>query len=99
MIPHRTLALALVVGCSGAAWGQTCPASGLVLSSSGGRLGDVVSLSLSGTPLVSGLLGFDPAPGPVASPIGNLCIGLSQSLVTAPFSLDSAGSYGFAGLL
>lgn len=98
MTHARILALALI--CAWVARGQaTCAANGLTLSTSGGRLGDPVSLSLTGTPFASGLFGYDPAPGPVATPIGTLCIGLSPALQTAPFVLDPAGTFAVAGTL
>lgn len=98
MTHARILALGLV--CASFARGQaTCPANGLTLATSGGRLGDAVSLSLTGTPSVSGVIGFDMAPGPVATPIGTVCLGLTPALVTAPFSLDSAGTWSYSGTL
>src|SRR6185436_17074488 len=71
-----------------------CGPSGLSLMTTGGRLGDPFSLTLSGTPLVSGVLGFDLAPGPVTTPIGSICLGLSPALQTFPFTLSAAGSTG-----
>jgi hypothetical protein len=98
MTHARIVALALV--CASFARGQaTCPASGLTLATSGGRLGDAVTLTLTGTPSVSGLIGFDLAPGPVATPIGSVCLGLGPALATAPFTLDSTGAWSYAGIL
>jgi hypothetical protein len=72
------IAVAFLVS-SWAAGQGSCPPSGLVLSTSGGRLGDPWSAGLTGTPGVSGLLGVDVLPGPAASPIGTVCLGLSPA--------------------
>jgi hypothetical protein len=92
------LVLFLSVGLQAAAQ-SPCGPSGLSLMTVGGRLGDPFSLTLSGSPSVSGLLGFDLAPGPVATPIGSICLGLSPALQTLPFTVSAAGSAVIAGLV
>jgi hypothetical protein len=92
------LALSMAVGFQGPAQ-SPCGPSGLSLTAVGGRLGDPFSLTLTGTPSVSGVLGFDLAPGPVATPIGSICLGLSPALQTLPFTLSATGSTGIAGLV
>ena len=74
-----------------------CPPSGLLLTTTGGRLGDPFSLGLSGTPLVSGLLAFDVAGGPVGTPIGTLCIGLTPATQLLPFALPASGTFSISG--
>ena len=79
---------------------SVCPGNGaLTLATTGGRLGDPFSLTLSGTPNVSGLLGFDLAGGPVITALGNVCFGLSPALQLQSFTLDPAGGFGIAGLV
>jgi hypothetical protein len=87
----RTSAVLAAVLCS-VALGQ-CPSSGLILDVSGNRLGDPCSVTIAGTPSVAGLIGIDTAGGPISTPIGPICLGLSPALLTLPFALDSSGTY------
>ena len=96
-----TTALAIVLLAAGYTGAQSvCPGNGaLTLATTGGRLGDPFSLTLSGTPNVSGLLGFDLAGGPVITALGNVCLGLSPAMQLQSFTLDPAGGFGIAGLV
>ena len=78
---------------------QFCPANGLTLATTGGRLGDPYSLTLTGPPAASGLFAVDTAPGPLSTPLGTICLGLSAALHTAAFTLDAAGSFTATGLI
>lgn len=76
-----------------------CQANGLTLGFSGERLGDPFTLTLDGSPGSAGLLGIDTASGPVPTPIGPVCLGLTPALQLLPFALDSSGHFGLGGLL
>jgi hypothetical protein len=76
-----------------------CPANGLNLSFTGDRLGDPFSLTIYGTPGVSGLLGVDTSPGPVQTSIGTVCLGISSDLQLISFTLDGAGLFNMSGIL
>jgi hypothetical protein len=76
-----------------------CSANGLTLSHQGVRLGDPFSVTLSGTPGASGLLGVDVAPGTLSTPIGTVCLGLTPALQLLPFALDPAGHFALGGIL
>ena len=78
---------------------QSCPANGLTLATTGGRLGDPYSLTLTGPPAASGIFAVDTAPGPLSTPLGTICLGLSAALQTAPFTLDAAGSFTVTGVI
>jgi hypothetical protein len=93
------VAFSLLVVISGAALAQvpTCPGSGLTVT--GGRFGDDWSFELSGPPGASALLASDVAPGPVLTPFGAVCLGLSSSLVVTPLTLDATGSFSASGTL
>ena len=45
------------------------------------------------------MIGADLQPGPVITPFGNVCVGLSPGLVTMPVTLSTAGSFATGGLL
>jgi hypothetical protein len=75
----------------------TCGGSGLSIV--GGRFGDPWSLSLHGPPGASATLATDVVGGPVNTPFGSVCLGLTPALVTQPLTLDSTGAYGQSGLL
>ena len=51
-------------------------------------LGDPFSLTIYGTPGVSGLLGVDTSGGPVQTSIGTVCLGITSNLQLIPFTLD-----------
>jgi hypothetical protein len=93
---RAALVLALVTA---AATGQspTCPGSGLTVA--GGVFGDGWSLSLAGPPSAAALLASDAMPGPVFTPYGPVCLGMSQALVTTPLTLDAAGQFSTSGIL
>ena len=75
MKTRLTLVLALAAV---PAFGQAlCNRSGLTLTTTPPRLGDPYAITLSGSPNVPGVLGFDLAPGPVTTPFGTVCLGLS----------------------
>src|SRR5262245_42762136 len=76
-----------------------CGPSGLTLAWNGTRLGDQFTLGLSGTPFVSGLVGADLAPGPVQTPVGLVCLGLTGATQFAPFALDAQGSFTASGII
>jgi hypothetical protein len=75
----------------------TCGGSGLSIV--GGRLGDPWSLAISGPPNAGGILASDVAGGPVLTPFGVVCLGLTPGLVTMPVSLDPLGAFGQSGVL
>jgi hypothetical protein len=76
-----------------------CPPRGLTLQSRGGRLGDSWSMELSGAPNVPGVVAFDVTPGPVQTPFGTLCLGVTPLLRVFTFVLDGAGRGAVGGLL
>ncbi|HZN39996.1 MAG TPA: hypothetical protein VFD82_14390 [Planctomycetota bacterium] len=76
-----------------------CPAVGVTVDASGGRLGDAWRVDIGASPTVLGVLGLDFAPGPIPTPIGTICLGLTPSLLTVAFLTDPAGTATFAGLL
>jgi hypothetical protein len=76
-----------------------CAGNGLTLTTMGGRLGDPFSITLSGTPGASGLLGFDLSPGPVLTPVGPVCLGLGAAFQFQPIALDGAGGFGISGIV
>ncbi|MAG58358.1 MAG: hypothetical protein CMJ83_18885 [Planctomycetes bacterium] len=94
--------LAVLMGlilATSAARGQPCAAQGLGLSVTGERLGDPWSIELLGPPGATGLLGLDLAPGPVATPFGALCLGLSPAVLLLPVGLDGLGALAIGGVL
>lgn len=93
----RTLAFVAALSATGLA--QCNSPNGLALTYQGSRLGDPFSLNLAGTPNVAGLLGVDVSPGPVLTPIGTVCLGLSPALQLTPFTLNGAGQFSLAGTL
>ena len=78
---------------------STCPAVGVTVDASGGRLGDTWRVNIDASPTVLGVLGLDFAPGPVPTPLGTICLGLTPGLLTAAFLTDPAGTATFTGLL
>jgi hypothetical protein len=76
-----------------------CGPNGLALGTAGGRLGDPYAITLSGSPGAAGLLAFDLSGGPVATPLGPICLGLTPALQTMPFTLDAAGGFATTGML
>src|SRR5262245_51849783 len=95
--PAVVLVLALAAAVSR---GQTlCGPSGLTLATTPPRLGDPWALTLSGSPNVPGLLGFDLAPGPVVTPLGTVCLGLTPAFQSMPVALDQSGSFTLNGFL
>ncbi|HZN39995.1 MAG TPA: hypothetical protein VFD82_14385 [Planctomycetota bacterium] len=78
---------------------QTCPSMGVSVDASGGRLGDAWRVDIQASPTVFGVLGLDFAPGPVPTPIGTICLGLTPSLLTVAFATDPSGAAAFTGLL
>jgi hypothetical protein len=69
-----------------------CPARGMTIAAHGGRIGDQFSIDMTGTPSAVGILGLDLAPGPTATPIGTVCLGLTPVCSTLLFSFDAAGA-------
>ena len=69
----------------------TCSAQGLTLAITPPRLGDPYALTVSGSPNAPGLIGFDLAPGPVVTPFGTVCLGLTPAFQYAPIALDAFG--------
>jgi hypothetical protein len=94
----RRLTVVAAFAMSGWVAGQCLP-SGLTLQTTGGRLGGPFSLTLAGTPGVSGLLGFDLGAGPVLTPIGNVCLSLTPAMQVQPVSLDFAGGFSMSGVV
>jgi hypothetical protein len=76
---------------------QACPPQGMTLTVDGGRLGDPWSLFLNGPALAAGVLGFDLDGGPVATPVGSICLGLTPNLVLWPIVLGPTGDYALGG--
>lgn len=76
-----------------------CSARGITLQAGGGRLGDAWSVRLTGTAGTLGVLGFDLQPGPTATPIGTVCLGLTPLLATTWFVFDSVGLAAAGGVL
>src|SRR5262249_30260548 len=100
LIQHAAWWVFAILSFGQAALGQGCPASGLTLTMTGGRLGDPYMVSLSGTPGVSGLFGYDLSAGPVTvPPVGTICLGLTPALQVIPFALGPAGNAEFGGVL
>jgi hypothetical protein len=87
----------LFVASAAGAQVATCPGSGLSIT--GGRLGDPWSIALTGPPSAAGVLASDAAGGPVATPFGTVCLGLTPSLVTTLLSLDATGNFAMSGVL
>ncbi len=80
--------------------GQTsCPPQGLSLALDGGRLGDPWAMGIFGTAYAQGVLALDAVGGPVVTPIGTVCVGLSPALQLVPIALDSGGSFTLSGVL
>jgi hypothetical protein len=75
----------------------TCPGSGLTVT--GGRLGDVFSLEIDGPAGAAAVLAADVAGGPVMTPYGSICLGMTPALVTSPCTLDANGRFGLSGVL
>jgi hypothetical protein len=96
MRPRFLFAVLLVASAAGAQV-ATCPGSGL--SVMGGRLGDPWSIALTGPPGAAGVLASDASGGPVATPFGTVCLGLTPSLVTTPLTLDATGNFAMSGVL
>jgi hypothetical protein len=92
------LSLAALAVLSSAVAGQ-CPSNGLTLTFSGERLGDPFALNLYGSPGLSGLLAIDDTGGPVMTPIGPVCLGLTPNLQLLNFALDGSGAFNLGGLL
>jgi hypothetical protein len=76
-----------------------CPPMGLALAADGDRMGDPFSIGIFGSPGVSGLMGIDVSPGPVVTPIGTVCLGLTPATLFSPFTLSPTGAAVFGGLL
>ena len=74
-----------------------CLPLGLSIDASGGRLGDAWRVDMNGTPSVPGFLGLDLLPGPTATPIGTVCLGLSPAVQVIPFLFDVAGIAAYTG--
>jgi hypothetical protein len=79
--------------------GQCSTPNGLLLSFNGERIGDPFALNLNGSPGVSGLIGLDDTAGPVSTPIGTVCLGLTPNLQFLPFTLDGFGTYSLGGVI
>lgn len=75
----------------------TCPGYGL--SVVGGKLGDPWSFSIFGPPNAPAILATDVASGPVGTPVGAVCLGLTPAIATLPVTLDSTGAFAQAGIL
>jgi hypothetical protein len=75
----------------------TCGGTGL--SVSGGRFGDAWSIGISGPPGAAAVLAADAAPGPVPTPFGPVCLGLSPAFAAMPLTLGPAGSFATSGIL
>lgn len=88
MKPNIPIVLALIALSLPA---QPCQGSGIVLSASGGRLGDGWSYVLAGAPGDAGWLGVDVGAGPVTTPIGTACLDFSPGLQLWPFTFDALG--------
>jgi hypothetical protein len=78
---------------------QSCPSVGVSVDASGGRLGDTWRVDIQASPTVIGVLGLDLAGGPIPTPLGTICLGLTPALVTGAFVTDPAGAAAFTGVL
>jgi hypothetical protein len=76
-----------------------CPAAGVTVDASGGRLGDTFRIDIDASPTVFGVLGLDFAQGPIPTPLGTICLGFTPGLLTTAFFTDPAGAAAIAGLL
>jgi hypothetical protein len=96
-----SLELACLLLLAGLLQGQlpTCPGQGPALSVIGGRLGDPWTIGLSGQPNAAAILAVDSAGGPVTTPFGSVCLGLTPSLWTIPITLSPAGTFSTIGAL
>jgi hypothetical protein len=93
----RFLFAATLIACAAQAQLTTCPGSGMSIT--GGRLGDPWSFTLSGPAGAAGVLASDLTGGPIATPLGSVCLGLTSFLATMPLTLDATGQFGMSGVL
>jgi hypothetical protein len=96
---RNPLAVLVVLALLSAAVLGQCPSNGLTLTFAGERLGDPWALNLYGAPGASGVLAVDDTGGPVLTPIGPVCLGLTPNLQLLDFQLDGTGQFGMGGLL
>jgi hypothetical protein len=95
---RSTLPLAVaIVAAAVQAQMPTCSGSGLTVA--GGRLGDAFSLEIAGPPGAAGVLAADIAGGPVMTPYGSICLGLTPALTVSPCTLDANGRFALSGVL
>ncbi|HEX5053870.1 MAG TPA: hypothetical protein VFZ65_18980 [Planctomycetota bacterium] len=78
---------------------QTCVSSGVSVAAEGGRLGDPWRVDVHAGPLLVGVLGLDLAPGPVVTPIGTICLGLTPALQLHTLFFDAAGTASLGGVM
>lgn len=97
---RRFLPIVLLFSASLAAQVSPCPGTGgLSLLLTGGRTGDAFSLTIQGAPGATGLLGLDVGGGPIATPVGLVCLSFTPFLQLLPIGLDGTGSLQIAGVL
>jgi hypothetical protein len=98
--PYRSGFL-LCLALSAVARSQTCPGTGLALGVEGRRLGDAFEIRVQGTPgtLGPGILGLDLSGGPVSTPVGTVCLGLTPAFGFVPIAFDALGTSSVAGVL
>lgn len=76
-----------------------CAPQGMTLDMIGGRLGDGYTIELTGTPLVTGLVGVSLGAGPTPLPFGTFCLDIVPLPVLIPFALDGTGAQSVQGVL
>jgi hypothetical protein len=93
------IALAAFACAAASAQMPWCAGQGPLLDVEGGRAGDDWRLSLGGYPNALAAVGVDVAGGPVSTPLGTVCLGVTGSLVTSLVTLDATGSFTVSGRL
>lgn len=76
-----------------------CPPQGLGVAAYGGRLGDAWHVDIGGTPSVLAVIGIDVAPGPVPTPFGTICLGLTPNLQIAAVVVNAVGFASIGGVM
>ncbi len=90
MLSRFAPSLALLLAPALSAQG-TCLPQGLTIDVEGGRIGDPLVFDILGTPSTSGLMGVDYGGGPVATPVGTICLDLSSMFFSFPISTGPTG--------
>src|SRR5262245_35503045 len=95
---QRSLAALVLLATSAMSQGP-CPPRGINLTANGGRLGDAWSIDMTAAPSIAGVVAFDISPGPVQTPFGTLCLGLTSLLRVFPIAFNASGQASFGGTM